>query len=490
MDFIPGDAGRRPDRVVACAARTAAVREAERSLQLCGIIAVQLDSRVRLTCEVVLRDALLQLGIPESALQVSRISITKFLLRFARPELRNAALARRGLSAAHTTLHLMPWSGPACASTSSKLPYRARICLEGVPDHAHQIETVTHLLPKQSFVEGIDLTREKEDERGCFILWVWCKDPEALCVAGTLKLEEPLVLPEEYYNSDEDFSHLTFVRSEELSVLEYEGLLHLDRVEDFSPQSSSSVRSLGSDVCGLPFVVPSEQWPARHYFAWHLGEPDRLADPPRLPVHARLGAKRDRSPPRGGGGLRGLYQVPPPNQFDMSRGGFRNGAGTSTQRDFGGGGHYRYRAVSHGAAGGGVAEAGRKEEERVKLRGNGTGGCEEIVAEKGKPVHLEGNDCFDPAVPFQFRERSIDIGQRGSDPMLDELTGNLSGANKQNSGGNMVSGLRLLRKRLSRLRPATRCLSLLLALTQRRQRLAMLTTEWSARRPRMQCMRD
>ncbi|CAO2142374.1 unnamed protein product [Urochloa humidicola] len=170
MDFIPGDAERRPDRVVACAARSAAVREAEQDLLLHGLIAVQLDSRAQLTCEAVLRDVLHQLNIPESALRVSRISTAKFLLRFDRLEFRNMALARRGLSASHTTLHLMAWNRQACASTSSKLPYRARICLEGVPDHAHQVETVLHLLPKQSFAERIDLTRVKEDEWGCFIL--------------------------------------------------------------------------------------------------------------------------------------------------------------------------------------------------------------------------------------------------------------------------------------------------------------------------------
>ncbi|CAN6291716.1 unnamed protein product [Urochloa humidicola] len=407
MDFIPGDADRRPDRVVACAARSPAIREAERDLMRCGLIAVQMDARARLTCEVVLRDALLQLCILKNALQVTRISTSKFRLRFDRLEFRNAALARWGLSAGHIAQHLMVWNHPACASISSKLPFRARICLEGVPDHAHQVESVLHLLPKQSFVERVDLKREKEDERGCFILWVWCKDPEDLCIAGTLKIEEPIVLPEEYYSSGEDISHLNFVRSEELSVLEYEILLHLDRVEDFSPsRRSSSVRRYGSDVSGLPFAESSVQWPERHYFTWRLGEPDRLPDPPRLPVHARLGNRRDRLPPRGEG-MDGLFQVPPPNQFDMAR--FRNGAGSSSRRDgHGAGGSYRYRAFNHGVA---AAEKVWK----VKLGGKGTGGCGELVAEIGKSGSIDGNDCFESVVPFHFGETGM-----GVDPMLDE----------------------------------------------------------------------
>ncbi|CAN6218959.1 unnamed protein product [Urochloa humidicola] len=415
MEFIPGDAERRPDRVVACAARSAVVREAERDLLRHGLIAVQLDSRVRLTCEMVLRDALLQLGIPESALKVTKISTSKFLLRFNLLELRNLALSRRSLSAGCTTLHLMIWSRPACATASSKLPYRARICIEGVPDHAHHVETVMHLLPKQSFVEGIDLSRHKEDERGCFILWVWCKDPEALCIAGTLKLEEPLVLPEEYYESGEDLTHLTFVRAEELSVLEYEVLLHLDHVEDYSPsQSSSSARSFGSDVSGLPFMETSTEWPARFYFDRKLGVPDRMPDPPRVSVHARLGARQDRSPPRGGG-TGGLFQVPPPNQFDMAR--FRNGAGSSSRReDHGGSGPFRHRAAKHGGVGGMAAEGGRRDKVwRPRVRGNDTGGCDK---EKGMPTSLGGNDCMEPADTFRFGERPPVTRQRVEDPKV------------------------------------------------------------------------
>ncbi|CAL5000947.1 unnamed protein product [Urochloa decumbens] len=431
MDFIPGDAERCPDRVFACAARSTAVREAERDLLLCGLIAVQLDSRARLTCEGVLRDALLQLGIPGSALQVSRISTTKFLLRFERPELRNAALARHGLSTGHTTLHLMPWSRPVCATISSKLPYRARVCLEGVPDHAHHVETVMHLLPKQSFVEGIDYTRESEDERGCFILWIWCKDPEALCIAGTLKLEEPLVLPEEYYSSCDGDSHLSPVRSEELSVLEYEVLLHLDHVEDYSPPQSSS---FGGRIGG---AMSSFQWPERHRFVWHLGQPDRLPDPPRLSAHARLGGRQDRSLPREGG-VGGLHQAPPPNQYDMYRAGFRSGNGPSMQRDgSGGGGYNRHRRLSHGGSSGGAVEVGRKEMMwREKTGGKRTGSSEGNGSKDGKPEGLEHNDCMETAVPFHFHEKCSD-GQLALDPMVEEagqLTQAFNGMGQQQEG--------------------------------------------------------
>ncbi|CAN6246949.1 unnamed protein product [Urochloa humidicola] len=91
---------------------------------------------------------------------------------------------------------------------------------------------------------------------------------------------------------------------------------------------------------------------------------------------------------------------------------------------------------------GGEADgAGRKEKVwRMKLGGKDTGGCEETLLKKGKPVDLEGNDCFEPGEPFHFHERSSNVGQRGLDPMIDEieqLTWNLSSANQQQNKSNM-----------------------------------------------------
>ncbi|CAO2141269.1 unnamed protein product [Urochloa humidicola] len=216
MEFIPGEAWRRPNHVAACAAHTSEVKEAERDLQLHTIVGVQVDSRAQLSCELVQRDVLQQLRIPPQALQVSRISTTTFLLRFQTLALRNAAHARKAFVVGRTSLHLMPWGHHIGAGFAlAKLFYRAHVCLEGVPGHAHNVESVQHLLPKQSFVESIDLVREREDERGCFILWIWCKDPEAISVLGTLQIEEPMTLPAEYDNMSDD-DRLTIPRSEEL----------------------------------------------------------------------------------------------------------------------------------------------------------------------------------------------------------------------------------------------------------------------------------
>ena len=56
MEFIPGEPERRPSRVVACAGRMAAIREADRDLELHSLVGVQLDARRWLTCNQVHRD--------------------------------------------------------------------------------------------------------------------------------------------------------------------------------------------------------------------------------------------------------------------------------------------------------------------------------------------------------------------------------------------------------------------------------------------------
>ncbi|CAL5086217.1 unnamed protein product [Urochloa decumbens] len=342
MNFIPGESWRRPDRVLACAARTSDIREAERDLKLHALVAVQLDARVRLTCDAVHQDALHQLRIPQRVLQVTRISASTFLLRFQSPELRTSTLARRTLAAGRTSLHLMIWGRQVSAAAArGHLFYRARICLEGVPDHAHHVESVLHLLPRQSFVEQIDYVRKREDEKGCFILWIWCKDPDGIAVLGSLQIEEPATPPADYPIDNDD---APLLRSEEVTTLDYEVLIHLDCVEDYNPPSRSPSRgSFESDISGIPNDEPMVEWPMKHYFDWHLGQPDAIPDPSRASVHFRLGGRRDRSPPgdRGaGGGTGGFCQKPPPNQSDMARSTFgaaghsRNAARGSYQ------GHY------------------------------------------------------------------------------------------------------------------------------------------------------
>ncbi|CAL5085028.1 unnamed protein product [Urochloa decumbens] len=361
-----------------------------------------------LTCDVVHRDALQQLRIPPQDLQVSRISTSAFLLRFDSLMLRNRAYALRKLDVGRTSLHLMPWGRQfGAANALGNLFYRARVCFEGVPDHAHQVDSILHLLPSQSLVEGIDYVREKEDEKGCFIVWIWCKDPDSISVLGTLQLEEPVAPPEGY--DDDDARSAAVLRADALSMLCYEVLIHLDRVEDYNPPTSSpSFGSYDSDISGIPGDERMGEWPLRHRFDWHLGQPDAIPDPPRASVHSRLGGRRDRSPPRDGG-AGGFYQIPPPNQFDLGRSSFggAGGADPNNNRNNAGGG-YQGRRRQHEVP-------VNTKEDRVDA---GSGSVPVTRQDLGKDQGSD-LDAVLQAVPARRAFADID-GRKFADPMLDE----------------------------------------------------------------------
>ncbi|RLM93577.1 hypothetical protein C2845_PM08G09800 [Panicum miliaceum] len=125
---------------------------------------------------------------------------------------------------------------------------------------------------------------------------------------------------------------LPSLRSGPDKMIDYEVIIHIDRIEDYTSRSgSSSNQSYQSDVSGIPDESFEEEWPIRHCFAWYNGVRDGQFIPRTL-MHDHIGgfaSRRDRSPPRGGSGGSRNMQVPPPNYHDMDpfRGGRSGGGG-------------------------------------------------------------------------------------------------------------------------------------------------------------------
>ncbi|KAG2635962.1 hypothetical protein PVAP13_2NG370400 [Panicum virgatum] len=318
MEFVPGDLDLRPSRVTACAGRTGLLREAERDLELHSLVGVQVDGRRWLTYDQVHREALRQLRIPGYALRVTMLKPATFLLRFEQPAQRNAALGRGPISAGGTRLHLMPWTRQFGVAAASKLNFRVRVCIEGIPGHAAaDLVAIGKLFSSTTIVDRVDQELRKEEEAACVCVWVTTLDPDTIAIAGTLRLEEPVQFSEEEYH---DFCtrmgnmELPEVRPGAASLLDFDVLLHIDEVIDFSPLTSSpSWKSSDSATSGLPDESLEAEWPVKHFFSWRLGVPDRARSPRRVTVHDRLGSvRRDRSPGRGAGGSQGQMQVPPP----------------------------------------------------------------------------------------------------------------------------------------------------------------------------------
>nr|TKV97176.1 hypothetical protein SEVIR_9G476900v2 [Setaria viridis] len=131
----------------------------------------------------------------------------------------------------------MPWTRQVSTS-ASKLMYRARVYIEGIPEHVQQIETVARLFNAQTFIEEIDNEGKSEQERDCLCLWVWTSNPDGLPKTVTMKVAEPITYPEEYYYQMEGMD-LPQTRIGSTEMLDYEVIIHLDRVFDYSPLPSS-----------------------------------------------------------------------------------------------------------------------------------------------------------------------------------------------------------------------------------------------------------
>jgi hypothetical protein len=74
------------------------------------------------------------------------------------------------------------------------------------------------------------------------------------------------------------------------TLLDYEVMLHMDEVWDFTtPPSSPSWKSYDSYTSGILTDLSGGEWPVKHYLSWRLGVPDHRRSPPWVPVHERLG---------------------------------------------------------------------------------------------------------------------------------------------------------------------------------------------------------
>ncbi|CAL5019139.1 unnamed protein product [Urochloa decumbens] len=398
----PGAAERRPGHVQAGAPRTDAIRQAEHDLETFALIAVQVDARVRLEPARIQQEAVRQLHVPCYELG--------FLLRFDNQVQRDAARRHGAMRIGHVRLQLLPWMRQVGARDAlSKFYYQVRLCIEGVPVHARNAESVAGLLPKPSFVDDLDCDMEKPEEEECFRLWIWTTVPDEIATTGTLHLEEPVTLPQEGYADSlmELGMPMGALRCEEAKTMDYDVIIHVDRIHDYRPRPARlSPRSIDS-----PDEDTEDEWPVKHPFLWSLGVPDgqgRQANVQRRSVLDRLGDRgRDRSPPRGGGasGL-GLRQMPPSGPHHLPD--FRGGRGSNFHHGSGsrqGGGQHHRRGMN-------AARMGW----RWKAKNSGTAPELGPREQKGKGSYPGSQDAEDS---FHIRE-SLGTDRWVLDPMIDE----------------------------------------------------------------------
>jgi hypothetical protein len=222
-------------------ARSEAIWRAEHTLELRTLMAIPLDGRVRIETSRIKLEVMRQLDIPIFGVEVSRMAGATFVLQFDSQDRCNVALQCGALSVGHVRFQLLSWSRQVNAIPLSRYRFKIRVCIEGVPKHVRFLEVVAALFPRPSFVDDVDCDPEKHEEEECLRLWVWAPDLEGIPVSGTVQVEEPVTLPEERYA--ENLYALGVpaggMRFDQAEVLDYEVLVHVDRVLDFAPLPGS-----------------------------------------------------------------------------------------------------------------------------------------------------------------------------------------------------------------------------------------------------------
>lgn len=171
MEAPAADAAVRRGLVIATSRRSAGQAEAERRLARCAVVAVVVGSARQFEIVDVKRAVAIKFRIDEEAVKVSLRALGEMLLIFDDAAVRDRVLAGRGpLVLGRISLLVAPWSRFRRASPS-KLLYKVRVCLEGVPEHAWDIESVASLFDPSMLIDGIDHEVRREEETGYFRLW-------------------------------------------------------------------------------------------------------------------------------------------------------------------------------------------------------------------------------------------------------------------------------------------------------------------------------
>jgi hypothetical protein len=344
-------ADERPAMVCAAAPRSAAIAEAERRLARLGVVAVEVGRCPDLELADVGRLIARHFRISESSVSVTMRAAGEYLLVFSGVSACNMAVQWQGaVNVGPASFMLSPWMRFRGAR-AGKLCFKARVCIEGVPADAHQVEAIRGLFGATDIIEGIDSSVNSKEESACCTVWVWMENVAKLARRGRLDLEEPLELESPLLHFPElGIEAEQPVRMGPVRTLSYDVLLHLDRVLDYSvspPSSPESHVSYHSDVSGIPSDVSmTPACPTTWAYRWFLGfEAGPFPPPPpRASAHSRLRFPDGRDGDGGGGagandqsGRRGQGS----GDGRRSRGEQQDGGGRSTAPSGRHGGFYR-----------------------------------------------------------------------------------------------------------------------------------------------------
>ncbi|CAN6331390.1 unnamed protein product [Urochloa humidicola] len=210
-------------------------------------------------------DALQQaiVGIPGVRTQdftIRRFALESFLIIFSSQRSRDAALDAGSVRINGAQLFFRTWTRLVRAD-SRPLRQRVSLEIEGIPAHAWNLRTARKLLASSCWIERLEPASEDRADMSFMELTAWTDNPSLIPRRKLLVIaehERPVVYGDPV--NERIFAN-TRPYLREKNTLQYEVLIHLRRIADFSPRS--------------PSPSPGPSPPSSDGDSGHDGNPDR-----------------------------------------------------------------------------------------------------------------------------------------------------------------------------------------------------------------------
>ncbi|CAN6301852.1 unnamed protein product [Urochloa humidicola] len=169
-----------------------------------------------------------------------------YLIICATQDARDRALNANPVPIAATYLSLRPWTRLVRAN-SSVLYNRVTIEMDGIPEHAWDLDTASKLLPKHVWIERLAPATSNKTDLSTFRLTAWTADPHSIPGSKTLCIAEP---EPRVVHADEQMERifanvLPYLRQK--TIMRYPIHIHLRAIADFSSRTTSPSSSSPSD---------------------------------------------------------------------------------------------------------------------------------------------------------------------------------------------------------------------------------------------------
>ncbi|CAM0955630.1 unnamed protein product [Alopecurus aequalis] len=238
--------------------RSRGLEDMERRLRF-ALVAYIGGGRPEVSCEEVAVELFRAHGLSGNEVSVHRFLPEDFLLVFSSAEARNRVGAR--FDSGRFSLHLRPWIKQAQA-TQMTMRSKVDLVIEGIPPHAWDLEVVEEVLGTSCVVTALAPESRSRSDMSLFRLSAWTSQLEGIPTARMLAIPEPPLLDEEappspareFSGEDLGSPPAPARGTEELRLLKYKVLIHVERVEEESVPEDDWVFSQTSDNAqsGLP----------------------------------------------------------------------------------------------------------------------------------------------------------------------------------------------------------------------------------------------